>query len=109
MDTHRIYINRAQVFDEGVTWTTVPGLYPHEYFPKDYVDAQAAKIEALEAENARLREALESVLGACDQGRMIPRPGGAIGGMTIEANIRGSVYTGVPAWPIEAARAALSE
>ena len=58
MDTHRIYINRAQVFDEGVTWTTVPGLYPHEYFPKDYVDAQAARIEALEAEVARMRGAI---------------------------------------------------
>ena len=34
-EPHRIYINRAMVFDEGVTFTTVAGLYPHAYVPED--------------------------------------------------------------------------
>jgi hypothetical protein len=29
--------------------------------------------------------------------------------MTIEANVKGSIYTGVPAWPIEEARTAFAE
>jgi|LakMenE01Jun11ns_1017448.scaffolds.fasta_scaffold9729286_1 septal ring factor EnvC (AmiA/AmiB activator) len=62
------------------------------------------KREQLQAENARLREALQSVLNACDQGRMLER---GAGGMTIDAQIRRSFYYGVPAWPIEEARAAL--
>lgn len=74
--------------------------------------SQAAEIErlreALEERVRVLEEALTSVLDACDQGRMIPKPGSSIGGMTIDANIRGSVYIGVPAWPIEEARAALT-
>ena len=63
-----------------------------------------ARAEALEGENARLREAMVSVLDACDQGRMVER---GVGGMTIEAQFRRSVYNGIPAWPIEEARAAL--
>lgn len=63
----------------------------------------------LEVRLAKAVEALRAVLGACDQGRMIPRPGSGAGGMTIEANIRGCIYTGVPAWPIEEARAVLAE
>jgi len=50
-------------------------------------------------------EALRSVLGACDQGHMVS---GGAGAMSIEANIRGSKYNGVPAWPIEEARAILA-
>jgi hypothetical protein len=69
------------------------------------VDARiAAERDAFRAENARLREALQSVLNACDQGRMLER---GAGGMTIDAQIRRSFYYGVPAWPIEEARAAL--
>lgn len=56
---------------------------------------------------AKAMEALELIFVACDQGRMIPRSGA--GGMTVEANIRGSVYTGVPAWPLEEARTTLAE
>jgi hypothetical protein len=62
-----------------------------------------------QAKIARLTEALINVLNACDQGRMVPAPGHSVGGMSIDANIRGSVYHGVPAWPIEEARAALQE
>lgn len=54
----------------------------------------------------KLRAALQSVLNACDQGRMIER---GAGGMTIDAQISRSFYYGVPAWPIEEARAALGE
>lgn len=56
-----------------------------------------------------LVEALRGVINACNQGRMVPRPGCGVGGMTIDANIRGSVYTGVPAWPIEEAQTTLAE
>ena len=58
------------------------------------------------AEIERLRAALQSVLDACDQGRMLER---GAGGMTIDAQISRSFYYGVPAWPIEEARAALGE
>lgn len=54
------------------------------------------------------RKALSDVISACDNARMIPKPGHGVGGMTIEANIRGSVYNGVDAWPVEEARAALA-
>ena len=54
----------------------------------------------------KLRAALKSVLNACDQGRMLER---GAGGMTIDAQISRSFYYGVPAWPIEEARAALGE
>lgn len=70
--------------------------------------ALRAKLAEAEAERDALMAELQSVLDACDQGRMVPRPGCGIGGMTIEANIRGSVYNNVPAWPIEEARAALA-
>ncbi len=46
----------------------------------------------------------QAVLDACDKGRMRPAPGCGVGGMTIEANIRGSAIYGVPAWPVEEAR-----
>jgi hypothetical protein len=60
----------------------------------------------LQAENARLRKLLQSVLNACDKGRMVER---GAGGMTVDAQIRRSFYYGVPAWPIEEARAELGE
>lgn len=69
-------------------------------------DAHQAQLEA-EAKLAKALEALQSVMEACDQGRMIPRSGA--GGMTIEANIKGSIYVGVSAWPIEEARTTLAE
>jgi len=59
---------------------------------------------AMREREQRLLTALKSVLDACDQGRIRPAPGCGVGGMTIEANIKGSIYTGVPAWPIEEAR-----
>jgi hypothetical protein len=66
----------------------------------------AAERDALRAESEKLRAALQSVLNACDQGRMLER---GAGGMTIDAQISRSFYYGVPAWPIEEARAALGE
>lgn len=51
--------------------------------------------------------ALDAVFASCDRAGMMPRPGSGICGMTIEANIRGSVYRCVDAWPIEIARSAL--
>jgi hypothetical protein len=70
-------------------------------------DNYALRLGQEKAKLAKAVQALELIFAACDQGRMIPRSGA--GGMTIEANIRGSVYTGVPAWPIEEARTTLAE
>jgi hypothetical protein len=64
-----------------------------------------AEIEELRADNERLRTALKSVLDACDAGYMVER---GAGGMTVEAQMRRSVYLNVPALPIEEARAALA-
>ena len=66
----------------------------------------AAERDALQADNARLREALQSVLNACDQGRMLER--GAVS-LTIDVPDPANCYYGVPAWPIEEARAALGK
>ena len=55
--THRIYINRAHVFNEGVTWTTIAGLYPHAYVPED-------AFTALQAENDKLTAAIKRQSGA---------------------------------------------
>ena len=63
--------------------------------------------DAAIAERDRLREALTWVMAAIDKARLVPKPGCGVGGQTIEANIKGSVYHGVDAWPIECARAAL--
>ena len=76
---------------------------------RNLMGSAADRIEELEAKMAKAVDALQSVINACDQGRMIPRPGHGAGGMTIEANVKGSIYTGVPAWPIEEARTALAE
>ena len=54
-----------------------------------------------------VERALDAVFASCDRAGMMPRPGSGVGGMTIEANIRGSVYRCVDAWPIEIARSAL--
>lgn len=74
---------------------------------REMVAREDAYLELLERVQA-LEGALRSALDACDQGRMVVKTGHGIGGMTLEANIRGSVYIGVPAWPIEEARAALA-
>lgn len=71
------------------------------------VIALHAALAARDARIAELEGALRSVIDACDSGRMAVAPGKGIGGMTIEANIRGSVINFVPAWPVEEARAAL--
>ena len=65
-----------------------------------------AEASRLAAENERLRTALEKAINACDQGRMVEQ---GVGGMTIEAQMRRSVYNGVPVWPIEEARDVLCE
>lgn len=59
-----------------------------------------------ESKLAKAVEALRLVTDACDEGQMASL---GTGGMTIDAQIRRSVYNQVPAWPIEEARAALAE
>lgn len=68
--------------------------------------AIAAERDRLAKANAELLASLASVLQACDEGRMVAR---GAGGMTIDAQIRRSVINGVPAWPIEEARALLDK
>ncbi len=62
--------------------------------------------EAAEAKLAKAIDALRLVTDACDEGKMVSL---GAGGMTIDAQIRRSVYNQVPAWPIEEARSVLAE
>lgn len=55
-----------------------------------------------------LREALANLIGACDGGRRLTKPGCGAGGMTIDANIRAMQINGVDAWAVEEAREVLS-
>jgi hypothetical protein len=41
---HIVYLNRAHVFNAGVSWTTVAGLHPHAYVPKEAYDAAIAAL-----------------------------------------------------------------
>jgi len=72
------------------------------------VERAADTITALTAEVERLRAALLKVTDALNQGRIVPS-GHGVSGMTIEAQMRASVYNGVPVWPIEEAREILDE
>lgn len=58
---------------------------------------------------AELENALRSLIAACDRGRVVPKPGCGIGGMTLEANLRGSIINGVDAWTVEVAREILEK
>ena len=80
---------------------------------------QAVKIDALKMDNnakgariAALEAAIDKVLVAVSQSKMVPKPGCGVGGQSIDANIRGSDYLRVDAWSIEElrdARAALEK
>ena len=58
--THLIYIDRARVFDAGVTWTTVAGLYPHAYAPVEAFDALSAERDRLAAQVVQLQRDLDA-------------------------------------------------
>ena len=60
-----------------------------------------------DAEIAVLRAAMLKVTDALNQGRIVPRA--SVSGMTIDAQLRNSVYTGVPCGPIEDAIEMLDE
>ena len=64
-----------------------------------------AETDALRAENARLREALNTLLETADKCKIMEI---GAGGMSIEAQAARSVYLRVPVWPFEDARAALA-
>jgi hypothetical protein len=74
---------------------------PHS---KELYQGAATAIESLRAENARMRAALEMLLGTVDKCQIIEV---GAGGMSIDAQIARSVYLRVPVWPFEDARAAL--
>lgn len=62
----------------------------------DALDLEAA-CERKDAEITRLRAALEKLIRACYEGRIVQR---GVGGMTIEAQTRNSVINGVWAWAV---------
>lgn len=66
----------------------------------------AATLRALLDERDRLRDALRTVIAACDSGRLMAR---GAGGQTMESTLSRLFIHGVPARPIEDARAALNE
>jgi archaellum component FlaC len=69
-----------------------------------------AEITRLEARVKKLEAALLKVTDALNQGRIVPRRGvSGVGGMTIDAQLRASVYTDVPVGPIEDAIEILHE
>lgn len=72
----------------------------------DRVTAAESALATANARVAELDDALTKLVAAFDHARMVPSRGA--GGMTIEANIKSSVYHGVPVWPVEEARAALT-
>ena len=53
-----------------------------------------------------VERSVAAVLSSCDRAGMVPRPGSGAGGMTIEANVRGSIFRWVDAWPVEELRSA---
>ena len=63
----------------------------------------AASLAEKERRIGELEEALSAVRVAVDKGRMVPKPGCGVGGMTIDANLRGSNYMGISVWEIEQA------
>lgn len=73
--------------------------------PETY-EEQAAYYER-QAE--KLSYALEKLISACDAGRTVLKPGCAVGGQTVEANIRATVINGVDAWAVEEARQTIME
>ena len=71
----------------------------------DDLNAAASAIAALVAERDALRMCAEAggeLLKTIDTGRMRQRVG--VTGQTMDAQLRASVYDGVPAYPIEEAR-----
>jgi len=70
-------------------------------------DDQFTRIQRLDTEVCVLRAAMLKVTEALNQGRIVPRA--AVSGMTIDAQLRNSVYTGVPCGPIEDAIEMLDE
>lgn len=84
----------------------VAGWISNAQAARDYQCEAEYKLEAAEAKLAKAIDALRLVTDACDEGQMVSL---GTGGMTIDAQIRRSVYNKVPAWPIEEARVVLEE
>lgn len=61
------------------------------------LEAENEKLKRQVAENERLRAALEKLIRACHEGRIVQR---SAGGMTIEAQTKNSVINGVSAWAV---------
>jgi hypothetical protein len=68
--------------------------------PETY-EEQAAYYQRIAA---KLHHSLDNLIAACDAGKQILRPGCAVGGQTIEANVRAMMINGVDAWAVEEAR-----
>lgn len=74
---------------------------------KNEVWLRDTEISRLDKEVETLRAAILKVTEALNQGRIVQLPG--ISGMTIDAQLRNSVYNGVPAGLIEDARELVEE
>jgi hypothetical protein len=76
-----------------------------KYLKRREADEAATALAALVAERDALRMCAEAggeLLKAIDAGRMRQRVG--VTGQTMDAQLRASVYDGVPAYPVEEAR-----
>ncbi len=74
---------------------------------KNEVWLRDTEISRLDKEVETLRAAILKVTEALNQGRIVQLPG--VSGMTIDAQLRNSVYNGVPAGLIEDARELVDE
>lgn len=75
--SHRIYIDRAHVFEDDITWTTVAGLYPHAYVPEEEYVAAIARAERAEAALAIAEKALRGAIATIDAAYDGPGDNGA--------------------------------
>ncbi len=107
----RIWLQDAGDYDHAAQFEVTWCAEPQDDADTEYIraDLPPALADALALpEIAAMVEAAKNVVAACRKSRMVPRPGSGVGGMTIDANIRGSVYMGVDAWPVEELDAALT-
>lgn len=79
----------------------IAGLRKHSHQRAGDLRTLAAQVAELTRKLERATEAFTALFAAIDAGRMVER---GAGGMTIEAQMKRSVYNGVPAWPVEEAR-----
>jgi hypothetical protein len=98
LDVERLTGERDRQYDYNVEQIAKQAALEaeNEKLSRDYQSARDAHDKVL-AENEKLRAALEKLIRACYEGRIVQR---GVGGMTIEAQTRNSVINGVWAWSV---------